>query len=159
MAAINFYRAKAARGGAPICGPTPPAKSGVNGSSMCVVEHRQDRANKANSHDPRHWPWVCVSARAAPFLLAFPTSAIWVKFRGTPALYANIFSQVKNGVDNDPGFHSYTWTYTVGKLTATVQTGIAVYDNGIQGGVPPANTWFHIAAAWDNAISTVTTYV
>ena len=140
----------------------PPAKPGINGSSICIAQRRhwQDRASKADSHELRHW--VCVSERRLscwPLKLVPPGSTSETRLLCMPTSVPK--SLGKNGVDNDPGFHSYSWFYTVGKLAATVQTAIAIYDNcnGIQGGIPPANTWFHIAAAWDNATSTVTIYI
>ena len=87
------------------------------------------------------------------------TKTCWVKFSSVPALYTNIISGSKNGLNNDPGFHHYLWTYTGNKLTATVEPDISGYDRGVQSIVPLANTWYHLAAVWDDSTSTLTLYL
>lgn len=87
------------------------------------------------------------------------TKTCWVKFSSTPALYTNIMSGSKNGLNYDSGFHHYLWTYTGNKLTATVEPDISGYDHGVQSIEPAIDTWYHLAAVWDDSSSTVTLYV
>ena len=87
------------------------------------------------------------------------SKACWVQFTAQPALYTNIYSGSKNGVNNDAGFHHYLWTYTGNKLTATNEIGIASYDRGVQGSEPVAGVWYHLATTWDDSTSTIALYI